>query len=163
MNVSMGRKEKLLQVSFENRFHYFCREEDCILAFIQPFLFSEPKIMKMSSNTQMELIHLKTNSLLKMKFVELSSARNASDMIQFGRSLRCENFPELRTFAQSFMRRFRTACRHEQAFTAMKLIKNNTSSRLADSYLSNTLVLSVTMLTPRIEKLVKSKHPQLSH
>ena len=40
-------KTKLLQVSFESRFHDFGKEEDCILAFIIPFSLSEQKIMKM--------------------------------------------------------------------------------------------------------------------
>ncbi|KAG7174117.1 General transcription factor II-I repeat domain-containing protein 2A-like 5, partial [Homarus americanus] len=58
-----------------SRFRDFAKEEDCILAFINPFLLSEQKIM--------ELIDLKTNSLLKIKFDELSSVPNASDMINF--------------------------------------------------------------------------------
>ena len=99
-------KTKSLQVSVESCLHDFGKEEDCILTFINPFSLSKKKIMKMPSNTQMKLIDLKTNSSLKMKFDELSSAPNASDMIQFWRSLPCENFPELRTFAQSFICRF---------------------------------------------------------
>ena len=95
-------KIKLLQESFESRFHDFAKE-DSILALINPFSLSEQKIMKMPSNIQMELMDLKTNSSLKMKFDELSSVPNASDTIKFWRSLPYENFPELRKFAQSFM------------------------------------------------------------
>lgn len=156
-------KIKFLQESFESRFHDFAKEEDSILAFINPFSLCEQKIMKMPSNLQMELIDLKTNSSLKMKFDELSSVPNASDMIKFWRSLPCENFPELRKFAQSFICRFGTTYRCEQAFSSMKLIKSKTRSRLTDSNLKNTLLLSVTNLTPRIEKLAKSKQPQKSH
>ena len=57
-------------------------------------------MMTMPSNLQMELIDLKTNLSLKMKFEELSSAPNASDMIQFRLPLPCENLPEVRTFAR---------------------------------------------------------------
>ena len=91
-------KNKLLQISFHDY-----GKADCIHVFINPLSLSEKIIMKMPSNIQMELIDLKTNSSLKMKFDELSSALNASDMIQFRRSLPCENFKELRTFAQSYM------------------------------------------------------------
>jgi len=44
-------KIKLLNASFENRFCDFAKEEDRILAFINPFSLSERKIMKMPSNT----------------------------------------------------------------------------------------------------------------
>ncbi|KAG7162491.1 Zinc finger BED domain-containing protein 5-like 10, partial [Homarus americanus] len=53
---------------------------------------------------------------------------NASDMINFWRSLPCENFPELRKFAQSYICRFGTTYRCEQAFSSMKLIKSKTRS-----------------------------------
>jgi len=43
-------KIKLLHNSFENRFCDFAKEENCILAFINPFSLSERKIMKMPSN-----------------------------------------------------------------------------------------------------------------
>ena len=49
----------------------------------------------------MELIDLKTNSSLKMKFDELSSAPIVSDMIHFYQSLPCRNVPQLGTFTQS--------------------------------------------------------------
>lgn len=156
-------KIRLLQESFESRFRDFAKEEDCILAFINPFSLSEQKIMKMPSNIQMELIDLKTNSLLNMKFDELPSVPNASDMINFWRSLPCEHFPELRKFAQSYICRFGTTYRCEQAFSAMKLIKNKTRSRLTDSNLKNSLLLSVTNLTPNIKSLAKSKQTQKSH
>ena len=83
-------------------------DEDCILAFMNPFSFNEQKIMNMRSNIQVELIDLKTTSSLKSKFDEFSSAPNASDMIQFLRSLPCENFQELRTFSPSFICRIGT-------------------------------------------------------
>ena len=72
-----------------------------------------------------------------------------------------DNFPELRTFAQSIICRFGTTYRCEQAYSAMKLIKSKTRLRLSDSNLRNTLVLSVRNLTTRIEKLAKSKQPQI--
>ena len=59
-------KVKILQDSFESRFHDFTKEEDSMLAFINPL--SEQNVMQMPSNIQMELIDLKTNSFLKMKF-----------------------------------------------------------------------------------------------
>jgi len=43
-------KIKLLHDSFENRFYNFVKEEDCILALINPFLASEREIMKMPRN-----------------------------------------------------------------------------------------------------------------
>lgn len=156
-------KIKLLQESFESRFHDFAKEECCILAFTNPFSLSEQNIMKLPSKIQMELIDLKTNSSLKAKFHELSSVPSASDMINYWRSLPCENFPELRKFAQSFICRFGTTYRCEQTFSAMKLVKSKTRSRLTDANLKNTLLLSVTHINPNIEKLAKSKQPQKSH
>ncbi len=110
-------KIKLLQDSFECRFHDFAKEEDCISAFIKPILLSEQQIM------QMKLIDLKTNSLLKMKFDELSLSPNAFDIINFWRSLPCGDFLNLRKYAQSYLCRFRTTYRCEQAFSSMKVIK----------------------------------------
>jgi len=51
----------------------------------------------------MELLDFKTNLILKTKFDALSSVPGAYDVINFWRSLPCENFPELRKFAQSYM------------------------------------------------------------
>ncbi|EZA55352.1 General transcription factor II-I repeat domain-containing protein [Ooceraea biroi] len=116
-------KIRLLQESFEIRFRDFSKE-DCIVAFINSFSLSEQKIIKMP-NIQTELIDLKTNLLLNMKFNELSSVPNASDVINFWRSLPCEHFPELRKFSQRYICRFGTTYRCEQAFSAMKMIKSN--------------------------------------
>lgn len=69
-------------------------------AFINPFSLSEQNVMKMPSTIQMELIDLKTNALLKMKFDKYYSDLNASDMINFWRSLLSEHIPELRKFAK---------------------------------------------------------------
>ena len=117
-------KIKLLQESFESRFHDISKEEDSILAFTNPFSLSEQNIMKMPSNIQLELIDLKTHPSLKIKFDELSSVPNASDIIKFCQSLPGENFPELRKFSQGFICRFGTTYRCEQTFFAMKLIKS---------------------------------------
>lgn len=73
-------KIRLLQESFESRFCDFSKEEDCILAFINPFSLNKQKIMKMLNNIQTEIIDLKTNLLLNMKFNELFSVPNASDV-----------------------------------------------------------------------------------
>ena len=76
-------KIKLLQESFESHFHDSSKEEDSVLALTNPFSVSEQNIMKMPSNIQLELIDLKTHPSLKIKFDELSSVPNASDMIKF--------------------------------------------------------------------------------
>ena len=81
--LQIHRKNKLLQVSFESPFLDFGKEESCILAYINQFSLSEQKIIKIPSNIQMELIYMKNNSSLKMKFDDLSSAPNASDIILF--------------------------------------------------------------------------------
>lgn len=117
----------------------------------------------MPSNLQMELIDMKTNSLLKTKFDELHSEQNATNTIKFWQTVPCKHFSELRTFAQSYISRFGSTYRCEQAFSSMKLIKSKTRSRLTDSNLKNCLLLSVTNLTPNIEKLAKAKQSQKSH
>jgi len=43
-------KIKLLQDSLENRFCDFAKEEDCILAFMNPFSLRGRKIMNVPSN-----------------------------------------------------------------------------------------------------------------
>ncbi|XP_076330028.1 general transcription factor II-I repeat domain-containing protein 2-like [Tachypleus tridentatus] len=153
----------LLQEVFDTRFSDFAKEEDCMLAFINPFSLTEQNILKMPSNIQMELIDLKANSVLKSKFNELPSLSSESGMLNFWRSLPCEHFPELRKFAQSYACRFGTTYRCEQAFSFMKMIKNKLRSRLSDSSLKNCLLLSVTNLTPNITDLVKAKQSQKSH
>ena len=151
-------KVKILQDSFESRFHDFTKEEDSMLAFINPL--SEQNVMQMPSNIQMELIDLKTNSFLKMKFDELFPDQNASDIINLWHSLPSEHFPELRKYAKSYICRFGTTYRCDQAFSSIKLIKSKTRSRITDSNLKNYLLLSVTNLTPNIKKLAKSKQAQ---
>ena len=150
-------KIKLLQEAFNNRFSDFSEEEDRMLAFINPFSLNERSILKMPSNLQMELIELKTNSILKMKFNELSLFPSASEMIGFWRSIPREHFPEMRKLAQSYACLFGTTNRCEQSFSSMKIIKNKLRSRLSDSNLKNCLLLSVTNLTPNITGLVKAE------
>ena len=155
-------KIKLLQEAFNNRFSNFSEEEDRILAFINPFSLNERSILKMPSNLQMELIELKANSILKIKFNELSLFPSASEMIGFWRSIPREHFPEMRRLAQSYACLFGTTYRCEQSFSFMKIIKNKLRSRLSDSNLKNCLLLSVTNLTPNITGLVKAKQSQKS-
>jgi len=112
---------------------------------------------------QMELIELKGNSVLKMKFDELSSLPSASEMIGFWRSFSCEHFPKMRKNTQSFSCLFGTRYRCEQSFSFMKIIKNKLRSQLSDSSLKNFLLLSVTNLTPNITGLMKAKWRQKSH
>jgi len=117
----------------------------------------------MPSNMEMELIALKANSLLKMKFGELSSLPSASEMIGFWRSLSWEHLPKMRAFAQSNACLFGATYRCEQSFSFMKIITNKLRSRRSDSSLKNWLLLSVTNLTPNITGLVKAKRKQKSH
>jgi len=74
----------------------------------------------MPSNMQIELIELKANSLLKMKFDELSSLPSASEMIGYWRSLSCEHFTKTRKFAKNYACLFRSTYRCEQSFSFMK-------------------------------------------
>ena len=97
-----------------------------------------------------------------MKYDEHSSAPKACDIINFWRLSPCEDFSELRKFAQSYLCRFGSTYTCEQAFSSMKIIKSKTRSRLTDSNLKNSLLLSLTNLTPNIERLAKSKHMQIS-
>ena len=156
-------KIQLLHESFENRFQDFAKEENSLLAFANPFVLHDEHIMKLPSSIQMELIDLKTNLLLKTKFDELHLVQNARNTINFWRSLPHESFSELRTFAQSFVCRFGSTYRCEQAFSSMNLIKSKMRSQLTDSNLKNCLLLSVTNLSPDIQKLAKSKQSQISH
>jgi len=113
---------------------------------------------------QMSLIELKENSLLKMKFDELSSLPSVSAMIGVWRSLSCEHFPKMRKFAQSYYAcLFGTTYGCEQSFSFMKIIKNKPRSRRSDSCLKDCLLLSVANLTPNITGLVKVKRKQKSH
>ena len=156
-------KVHLLQESFESRFRDFHREEESMMAFINPFSLSEQQIVKLPSNIQMEMIDLQATSSLKIKFNELPVVQKASDMIRFWSSLPSDNFPELRKFAQCYICRFGTTYRCEQAFSAMKLVKGKTRSRLTDSNLNNIMQLTVTELDPNFEKLARSKQPHTSH
>ena len=154
-------KIKLLQEAFNNRFSDFS-EEDRMLAFINPFSLNERSILKMPSNLQMELIELKANSILKMKFNKLSLFPSASEMIGFWHSIPREHFLEMKKLARSYACLFRTIYRCEQSFSSMKIIKNKLRSQLSNSNLKNCLLLSVTNLTPNITGLVKAKQSQKS-
>ena len=116
----------------------------------------------MPNNLQIELIELKENTILKMKFNKLSLFPSASEMIGCWRSIPREHFPQMRKLAQSYACLFGTTYRCEQLFSSMKIIKNKLRSRLSDSNLKNCLLLSVTNLTPNITGLVKAKQSQKS-
>jgi len=58
----------------------------------------------------MEPLDFKTNLILKTKFDALSSVSGAYDVINFWQVLPCENFPELRKFAQSNIRTVARKC-----------------------------------------------------
>ena len=146
---------KLLQEVFDSRFSDFS-EEERMLAFIYPFSLNV-------SNMKMKLIEPKANSVLKIKFDELSSLPSSSEMIDFWRSLSCEHFPEMRKFAWSYSCLFGTTYKCEQSLSFMKIIKKKLRSRRSESNLKNSLLLSVTNLTPNITGLVKAKRRQKSH
>ena len=68
-----------------------------MLAFINPFSLNECNILKMPSTSG-----TKANSILKMKFNELSLFSSSSEMIGVWHSLPREHFPEMRKLAQSY-------------------------------------------------------------
>ena len=110
-------KIKLLRDSFENRLCDFAKEVDCIFAFINPFSVIEQKIMKMPSNIQMELLDFKTNVILKTKFDVLYSVPGIDDVINFWRSLPCENFPRTKkTRSKLYVCRFETTYTYNKHF-----------------------------------------------
>jgi len=109
------KKIKLLQEVFDSRFSDFS-EEERMLALINPFSLNV-------SNMQMELIEPKENSVLKIKFDELSSLPSSSEIIGFWRSLSCEHFPEMRKFARSYSCLFGTTYKCEKSLSFMKIIK----------------------------------------
>ena len=109
----------LLQESFNGRFSDFS-EKDRILAFLSPFSLTEHNIRKMPNQMQVELLDLQANSVLKMKFNELSSFPIVTEAIDFRLSLPCKHFPELRKFAQSYACRFGTTYRCEQSFSLFR-------------------------------------------
>ena len=121
-------KIQLLHESFENHFQDFAKEENSFFTFANPFVLHDEHVMKLPSSIQMELIDLKTNSLLKTKFDELHLVQNARNTINFWRSLPHESFSELQTFAQSFIYCFGSTYRCEQAFSSMNLIKNKVTT-----------------------------------
>jgi len=51
-----------------------------MFAFVNSFSLNEKKIIKMSSDIKMELVDLKTNSILKTKSDELPSHPGASEI-----------------------------------------------------------------------------------
>ena len=139
-------KIKLLRDSFENRYCDFAKEVDCIFAF-------RNHSQLVNKNTQMELLDFKTNLILKTKFYALSSVPGTYNLINFWRSLPCKNFPNPRKFTQSYMYvvlKWRThANKHSRPWYWLK------AKRGRAWLIQNFLLLSVTNLTPNIEKLVK--------
>ena len=123
-------KIRLLQELFDGRFSDFSQEEDCILAFLNPFSLTEHNILKMPSQIQMELLDLRANLVLTMKFNELPSFPRATKTIHFWRSLPCKHLTELKKFAQSYVCRFGTIYRCERSLSSIKVIKNKMGSRL---------------------------------
>ena len=111
----------------------------------------------------MELIDAKANSVQKMKHDKLSSLLDASETINFWRSLPCEQSPELKKIVQSYACHFGITYRCEQAFSSMKRIKNKLRLQLSNSNVNSGLLLSVTNLTPNIKDLLKAKQYQKSH
>ena len=79
----------------------FVKKKVCMHTIINPFSRTGQRILKMPSNIQMEVIDLKVNSVLKMKFDDISSLTNVPELIYFWRSLSCEHLTEQKIFAQS--------------------------------------------------------------
>ena len=58
-------------LKFLHDFGDFAKEENWILAFNNPFLLSEQKIMKMPNNIQLEIIQFKTKSIFGIQKAEV--------------------------------------------------------------------------------------------
>jgi len=156
----------VLQEAFGSHFSDFSEEEDCMLVFINPFSLSERNILKMPSNMQMELTELKANSVLKMKFDELSSFPSASEMIVFLAVITMWTFsrnekicPELCLSLLNYVQMWAVIFFHEndQKQTEVATVSLQLEElSVAFSYKFNPLTRDIT-------GLVKAKQSQKSH
>jgi hypothetical protein len=156
-------KVEVLLDSFQAKFSQFDAEQDNVQLFSNPFTFPESKISLLDTGIQLEVIDLKSNSALKGRFYELPDVPSATDMVSFWRLVPASKFPHLHTFALQYVCRFGSTYRCEQTFSAMKLIKDRSRSRLNDPHLRDLLLLATSDIEPEIDKLSHNNQSQKSH
>src|SRR5690606_13058418 len=86
---------QLLLDEFSTRFTDFGGETPYIPLFTNPFIFPDEDIEALKTELQMEIIELKSNSILKSRFQEISGVCSAEDVLRFWKLLPIETFPNL--------------------------------------------------------------------
>jgi hypothetical protein len=144
-----------LRDSFAQRFTDVRKHGATFQAFATPF---SADVNASPSAMQLELIDLQCDATLKERFNNTTPAAFWREEI-----LPSKRFPTLLENARQTLAVFGSTYCCEQLFSRMKLAKSKTRAQLSDAHLNATLLLSVSSLTPDVDKLCIEKQHQVSH
>ncbi|KAL3975343.1 C-C motif chemokine 24 [Sarotherodon galilaeus] len=137
---------EVLHAEFSRRFQDFkALEMDMVSS---PFTCS---VDNASSDVQMELIDLRSDTLLAEHFRSVS-------LLDFYSSLKEENFPHLRNHAQRMLVLFGSTYVCEQTFSVMKFNKSKHRSSVTDDHLSAVLHIATSDFQPDFNALVQNQN-----
>ena len=104
---------------------------------------------------------MKCSSVLKSRFAELPVIPTANNIwYHFGTCFQRVNKKDLRSFAQSYVCRFRCTYKCLQSFSALKLFKEKTAHVLLISTSMDIMIRPKTNLQHDIEKMAFNIQPQ---
>lgn len=139
------------QKQFHERFSDLDGKADEIKMFQNPF---ECDVDTLPSQYQLEIIDLQSDDRLKSKHKE-------GHLFQFYKSLRSEEFPNLKQLARGYVSIFGTKSFFEQTFSK-KYLKSKNRANLSDVHLKSMLIIGSSSLQPQFSKILQLKH-QLHH
>lgn len=139
---------EVLHAEFSRRFQDFKALENEMDMVSSPFTCS---VDNASSDVQMELIDLQSDTLLAEHFRSVS-------LLDFYSSLKEENFPHLRNHAQRILVLFGSTYVCEQTFSVMKFNKSKHRSSVTDDHLSAVLRIATSDIQPDFNALVQNQN-----
>ncbi|XP_025420898.1 general transcription factor II-I repeat domain-containing protein 2-like [Sipha flava] len=142
---------------FENRFKDIRTKEPIINLFENPFNINTEIV---EASLELEIIELQSHNSLRTTFNNLTSSQN---LVQFYSNLSEEDFPNVRKFAAKMSCIFGSTYICEQVFSAMKINKSKTRSRITNEHLHAVLRVNSTKLEPNINVLCQQKQVHSSH
>ncbi|KAG8235751.1 hypothetical protein J437_LFUL016166 [Ladona fulva] len=137
---------KDLQLQFQELFSDLDTKAEEVRLFQNTF---EVDMASFPDELQLEVIELQENDLFRDKF--------KVGLVAFYKFLPKEYFPNVKTFASSYLSIFGTTYLCQQTFSRMKYVKNNLRRNLSDDNLRSLLMLGTSNLKPEMSAILASR------